>query len=112
MVAKNGKIIMALGAPGGPRIISSVIQVLYRVLARHEALEPAIEAPRVHHQFLPDILYYDDDGRMPYDAIKILKTRWPQVKAGWQAHVFAVMNVNGILQGVVDTRDEGLAAGF
>ncbi len=112
LVAKNGKIIMALGAPGGPRIISSVIQVLYRVLARHEALEPAIEAPRVHHQFLPDILYYDDDGRMPYDAIKILKTRWPQVKAGWQAHVFAVMNVNGILQGVVDTRDEGLAAGF
>ncbi len=112
LVAKNGRIVMALGAPGGPRIISSVIQVLYRVLARQQDLERAVEAPRVHHQFLPDTLYYDDDGRMPYEIVRGLKTRWHEVKPGWQAHVFAVSNLNGILEGVVDTRDEGLASGF
>ena len=112
LVAKNGRVVMALGAPGGPRIISSVIQVLYRVLARRQDLERAVESPRVHHQFLPDILYYDDDGRMPYEIVKGLKARWHDVKPGWQAHVFAVYGHNGILEGVVDTRDEGLASGF
>ncbi len=110
--AKTHKVVMAIGAPGGPRIISSVIEVLYRVFGEHESLQAAVEAPRIHHQFLPDILYYDDDGRMPYEAIEGLRARAQNVQPGWQAHVFAVYNDNGILEGVVDTRDEGMASGF
>ena len=57
LVLKEDKPVMSLGAPGGPRIINGVMQVLYRVLLLGWNIEEAIQAPRVHHQFLPDKLY-------------------------------------------------------
>ena len=54
LVEKDGKIVMALGAAGGPRIISSVIQTIYRVLVTGLDIDRAVQFPRVHHQFLPN----------------------------------------------------------
>ncbi|NJL24293.1 MAG: hypothetical protein HC902_03360 [Calothrix sp. SM1_5_4] len=56
LVEKNGKIVMALGAPGGPRIITGVLQALFRILTRQMDADSAVQAPRVHHQFLPQVL--------------------------------------------------------
>ncbi|MEM7561740.1 MAG: gamma-glutamyltransferase, partial [Pseudomonadota bacterium] len=60
LVAKDDKIVMALGAAGGPRIISSVIQTIYRVLVTDLDIDRAVQFPRVHHQFLPNKLYMDE----------------------------------------------------
>lgn len=111
LVEKDGKVVMALGAPGGPRIISSVFQTLYRVLIRNMSLESAIEAPRVHHQFHPNKVFVDDD-RMAHELLVGLKLKGHFVEPSWLGRVFAVRNVNGILEGVVDTRAEGAARGF
>lgn len=111
LVEKNGKIIMALGAPGGPRIISSVIQVLYRTLGRKNNLEAAIEAPRVHQQNLPNKLFIDDIRFSP-EVLTSLEARKNVIEKSWQGKVFAVMNNNGVLEAVYDSRNEGAAGGF
>ena len=51
---------MTLGAAGGPRIISSVIQTIYRVLVSGLDIDRAVQFPRVHHQFLPNKLFMDE----------------------------------------------------
>ena len=48
---------MVVGASGGPRIITAVIQTLLRVLSYGQDPLTAVEAPRLHHQLLPDLAY-------------------------------------------------------
>ena len=49
----GGRVVLVLGAPGGPRIISSVLQVVLRVLVHRQDLESAVRAPRLHQQWRP-----------------------------------------------------------
>jgi gamma-glutamyltranspeptidase/glutathione hydrolase len=111
LVEKDKKIVMALGAPGGPRIISSLIQVLYRTLGRGNNLEVAVEAPRVHQQYLPNKLFLDENRFTP-ETIDALKGRKNIIETSWQGRVFAVRLINDILEGVADTRSEGAVGGF
>jgi gamma-glutamyltranspeptidase / glutathione hydrolase len=112
LVAKNGKVMMSLGAPGGPRIISAVLQTLYRKLATDFNIEEAIHAPRVHHQFLPNIVYIDDK-KLPPLSIEALKELGHQLEPGWGARVNAVYrNEDNILEAAFDFRSEGGAGGF
>jgi gamma-glutamyltranspeptidase/glutathione hydrolase/leukotriene-C4 hydrolase len=57
VVEREGQLRMVLGASGGPRIISAVLQTLLRVLAYGEDAFSAVAGPRVHHQLVPDVLY-------------------------------------------------------
>ncbi len=112
LVEKNNKIVMALGAPGGPRIISAVLQTIYRVLAQDYNIEEAIRAPRVHHQYVPDIVYIDDK-RLPPLSIQDLQKKGHQVEVGWGARVNGVrVNKDGFLEAGYDDRSEGGAAGI
>lgn len=111
LVTKDQKVILSLGAPGGPRIISSVFQVLYRVLVKNEDLDIAIQSPRVHHQFLPNIVYVDED-RMGADQIQALNKMGHKVESGWQGRVFAVFKNGKILEGAFDSRGEGSVSGY
>lgn len=111
LVEKNGKVVMSIGAPGGPRIISSIIQVLYRVLGRDSDLEVAVEAPRVHHQVLPNKLFVDE-GRFSPEILDGLRARKHVIEEDWAARVFVVRNNNGILEAVADTRGEGAVGGL
>ena len=54
IVMKNGKVFMVLGSPGGSRIISIVAQVLLNVADHGMTIQEAVNAPRIHHQWLPD----------------------------------------------------------
>jgi gamma-glutamyltranspeptidase / glutathione hydrolase len=112
LIEKDGKIVMALGAPGGPRIISSVLQVLYRALVNGLDADAAVQAPRVHHQFSPNTLYVDSKRLSP-DVIEGLKQKGHTVEEGWTAKVFTVKkNASGWLEGAYDSRGEGAAGGF
>ncbi|WP_370978336.1 gamma-glutamyltransferase [Agaribacterium sp. ZY112] len=59
LVLKDGKPVMALGAAGGPTIISQVAQVMQNVLALDMELEQAMATPRVHHQWKPNLVFVD-----------------------------------------------------
>ena len=56
IVLKDGRPVMILGAPGGARIITTVLEVIVDVLDHGLTLQEAVDAPRFHHQWLPDTL--------------------------------------------------------
>ena len=54
IVTKDGKTHMVLGSPGGSRIITIVVQVFLNVVEHGMTIQEAVNAPRIHHQWLPD----------------------------------------------------------
>lgn len=112
VVNKEGKAVMSLGAPGGPRIISGVLQVLYRTLALGTDVDLAVQAPRVHHQFLPNKVFIDS-GRFTPETINSLRERGHVVEEGWMGRVYLVrQRPDGLLEGTFDSRGEGAVGGI
>ncbi len=56
IVLKNGKPVLVLGTPGGSRIITTVLEIIVNVIDHGMTLQEAVDAPRIHHQWLPDTL--------------------------------------------------------
>jgi gamma-glutamyltranspeptidase/glutathione hydrolase len=56
VVLKDGKPLLIVGAPGGSRIITTVLEIIINVIDHGMTLQEAVDAPRVHHQWLPDTL--------------------------------------------------------
>jgi gamma-glutamyltranspeptidase / glutathione hydrolase len=54
MVFKDGELFMVVGSPGGPRIITTVMQTMLNVIDFKMDINEAVSAPRVHHQWMPD----------------------------------------------------------
>lgn len=111
IVEKSGKTILVIGAPGGPRIISSTFQALYRKLYNKMDIDQAIQAPRVHHQYLPNKVFYDDMKWSP-EVIENLKSRGHNMEPGWQALVYATGQGKFDLTGAYDSRGEGDVSGY
>ena len=59
---RDGTLLLVVGSRGGPRIITSVSQVILNVLDHHMTLADAVSAPRIHHQALPDTLRFEPNG--------------------------------------------------
>jgi len=115
LVEKDGRIVMTLGAAGGPRIISSVLQTIYRVLVTGLDLDRAVQFPRVHDQFLPDKLYMDEFKFSP-EVIEALQKKGHETveqKPGYLGRVKAVrLNDENYLEAAYDNRSEGAAGGY
>ncbi|KGA73213.1 gamma-glutamyltransferase [Yersinia enterocolitica] len=73
LVTKDGKTFMVLGSPGGSRIITITLQTALNVIDHGMAPQEAVDAPRIHHQWLPDEVYYEQRG-VSADSLNILKT--------------------------------------
>jgi gamma-glutamyltranspeptidase/glutathione hydrolase len=56
IILKDGKPVLVVGTPGGSRIISTVLEVIVNVIDHGMTLQEAVDAPRIHHQWLPDTL--------------------------------------------------------
>lgn len=111
LVMKDDKVVMALGAQGGPMIISAVLQVLYRTLVNGYNMDLAIQTPRVHHQFLPDLIFIEPNLMAPA-VVAGLKKRGHKTKIGWQSKAYGVKkNEKGFLEAAFDSRNEGGAGG-
>lgn len=111
LVMKDDKVVVSMGAPGGPRIISGVLQVLYRVIGRGMNIDSAVQAPRVHHQFLPNKIFVDANRFSP-EVLQSLRDRGHAVDEGWMAKVYIVrLRPDGLLEGAYDSRGEGAVGG-
>ena len=110
---KTQKVVMALGASGGPFIISGVLQTLYRVLGHGDDMDRAIQAPRVHHQFRPHWVSMDPGRHSPL-TLGALKKLGHKVKEGSGRAIVNGIRINekGLLEAAYDSRDEGGASGF
>jgi len=71
VVAKDGKPFMVIGSPGGSRIITITLEAIVNVIDHGMDIQEAIDAPRIHHQWLPDTLSIEPHGLSP-DTLKML----------------------------------------
>jgi gamma-glutamyltranspeptidase/glutathione hydrolase len=65
IVVKDGKVRFAVGSPGGPTIINTVLQTIVNVVDFGMNIQQAISAPRIHHQWLPDEIWFEPFGVNP-----------------------------------------------
>ncbi|WLE62033.1 gamma-glutamyltransferase [Burkholderia plantarii] len=71
VVTKDGKVFMVIGSPGGSRIITITLETALNVIDYAMPPQDAVDAPRIHHQWLPDEVYYETRGLSP-DTLAIL----------------------------------------
>lgn len=112
---KDGSPWFALGARGGPRIINAVLQTVINMIDHDMNIQQAIDAPRIHHQWLPDEIMWEPFG-MSNDTRKALEglghkfTERPAYVA--QATGIAIEEKTGVRLGAIDARGDGEAIGY
>ena len=74
LVTKDGKVFMVVGSPGGSRIITITLQTVLNIIDHGMAPQEAVDAPRIHHQWLPDEVYFEQRG-LSADTRKLLQER-------------------------------------
>jgi gamma-glutamyltranspeptidase/glutathione hydrolase len=68
LVAKDGKVFLVLGSPGGPRIITTVLETIINILDYGMAPQAAVDAPRLHFHGEPDKVFFEPFGLSPDTA--------------------------------------------
>jgi gamma-glutamyltranspeptidase / glutathione hydrolase len=111
IITRGGKVFMVVGAPGGSRITTGVMEVILDVLDFHMNAQDAVELPRFHEQWRPDILYLQR-GFNPVAAKELEKMDYKIQPTDGVARVVALVSDNGTLEGGVETRYHGKAVGY
>jgi gamma-glutamyltranspeptidase/glutathione hydrolase len=108
-VFRDGRLFLVTGSPGGSRIITTVLQVIVNVLDFRLNLAEAVAAPRIHHQWQPDMLMVEE-GVSP-DTLALLRAKGHPVKVGASSgSANSVMAEDGLLAGASDPRQRGTLA--
>ena len=114
VMRKDGTPWFAVGARGGPRIISAVLQTILNVIDFDMNIQQAIDAPRIHHQWLPDELMYERYG-LSVDTMNILSSYGHKFvdRPGNIASATGIMiDEKGVRLGAIDSRSDGEAVGY
>lgn len=112
-VVRDGgrRVSLVIGAPGGPRIITSVIQVILRMLVYDQDLATAVAAPRLHQQWMPQVTRFEP-GWNPdlLQALRSLHDQEVETAGGRYGSIQAIaVAPDGTVVGVSDPRDGGSA---
>ena len=117
IVTREGRFFLSAGAPGGSTIITTTLQTLLHVIAFQMDCQAAVAAPRIHHQWLPDVVSIERFG-LDEGTQKALEARGHVLRVsndGWgNAMCVARRTDNGrdLLEGGADPRGIGLARGL
>ncbi|HYN84090.1 MAG TPA: gamma-glutamyltransferase [Pyrinomonadaceae bacterium] len=117
VLRKDGTVWFAVGARGGTRIITAVLQIIVNVIDYDMNIQEALDAPRVHHQWLPDKLLYERFA-VTADTARGLERRGHKVEAAADpVHIAAANGVmieegTGVRLGASDPRSDGAPAGY
>ena len=108
----QGQLLLVVGTPGGPRIITMVYHVISNVIDHRMSLPDAVAAPRMHHQALPDVIRLERGG-FTQGTIEALRALGHTVEEGGHTgDVEAIMRTGSGWQGVSDPRYGGAGAGY
>ena len=114
LVKQDGKVLLVLGSPGGPAIINTVLQIILNVLDEGMDLYEAVDAPRIHHQWMPDRIVAETGALSRQVEAELESLGHEVVYRGriGDAHCIRVDPVSGLREGVADPRLWGEARGF
>jgi gamma-glutamyltranspeptidase/glutathione hydrolase len=112
VLGRDGKLLMVVGTPGGPTIITSVFQVIANVLDQGMSLADAVAAPRVHHQALPDRIDYERNGLSQAVIDSLTAMGYMMHARGSSGDIAAIERTATGWVGVADPRRGGGAAGW
>ncbi|MCO4781616.1 MAG: gamma-glutamyltransferase [Candidatus Cloacimonetes bacterium] len=111
IVAKDKQVKLIVGGSGGPRIISGVLQVVLNSIDHNMNIKEAVDAPRMHHQWMPDKLYLEKE--IPVDVVDNLKKRGHIIQRSVPRNVIQGIHIDGKdMYGASDSRKQGQAAGY
>ncbi len=115
IVLKDGKLAMVTGSPGGSTIITTVLQTILNVVDFDMNMQQAVNAPRVHHQWLPDSVMVEKGYLTPDTRTKLeaMGHTFREVNSWGAAEAIRRNPENGKLEGANDRRrSAGMAAGY
>ena len=104
ILAKNGSLLLVAGSPGGRTIINTVLETILNVVDFGMNVQAAVDAPRFHHQWLPDEIVYERTGFSPAIVALLQALGYNLVAIGTQGVVEAIACDAGLLQGASDRR--------
>ncbi len=112
IILDNEKPLLIVGARGGSRIITAVLQTIINTLDFGMNIQEAMDRPRIHQQWMPDSIDYEKFG-LPEDVRDNLIKRGHNIGSIYNiGKVVGIKIENGIFTGGVDSRGSGLAAGY
>jgi gamma-glutamyltranspeptidase/glutathione hydrolase len=106
-----GRVKIVTGSPGGPTIITTVAQMISNVVDFDLDIGAATAVPRLHHQHLPDLLYYERDGLRPEVVSRLRELgHFVEARSGYQGDTQSIFLLpDGTLAGTADPRRGGAA---
>lgn len=117
IAVKDGRSWFAVGSPGGPRIINTVLQFVLNVVDFGMNPDQAIEAARIHHQWMPDEIYWEPFGINPDTRVKLEAMghkfrEKPEAIGIGEATAVMIDLQTGMRLGGADSRRDGAAVGW
>ena len=112
IVLKDGQPVLTVGAAGGPKIITQVVQTIVGVIDLDQTISNAVASPRLHHQWRPDTLLVERG--FPPETIERLKSIGHDARPNVSPGVTQAISRDrrGVFYGVSDPRVPGSAAGW
>ncbi len=108
----EGNLALVVGSPGGSTIITTTAQVIMNVIDFNMNIEDAVESPRFHHQWLPDVIQFESQG-FSLETIDALQRRGHEYKFRGSIGEANSIQVNGdLIFGSADSRKGASAIGF
>ncbi|MDP6937045.1 MAG: gamma-glutamyltransferase, partial [Candidatus Marinimicrobia bacterium] len=108
----EGELFLVLGSPGGSTIITTTAQIIMNVIDFGMYIEDAVESPRFHHQWLPDMIQFESSG-FSSETVQALEDRGHGVKfRGSIGEANCIQYKDGYYYGSADSRKNANAAGY
>jgi gamma-glutamyltranspeptidase/glutathione hydrolase len=115
ILTKDGRLFMVTGSPGGSRIITIVLSTIQNVVDYGMNVQQAVDAPRLHMQWLPDEVQYEPGAFAPatMDALKVMGYTFKEIPSWGSAQAIVIDPRTHVRYGGTDRRHPaGLAAGY
>ena len=118
IILKDGEPYIVIGSPGGSKIITTVLQVVLCCVDFDMSIREAVEASRIHHQWMPDSLYYESGALTEDVQTELTQMGYALVNDGSELCILGIAegimidNQNKIIYGASDPRGGGLAVGY